>query len=147
MSKMSKTAKASLEEQFGKPLEDRAEIERRFKIAMTNIDTERMDRWLAFHGAGELHYGYEDITVYCYSPPYEDKIALYFGDDIESADEWEAEICTNGYGKIPYGWCNKNRILLRGDWAAYYLAHPKWQEYITDLLEDLISGQFWMIVS
>ncbi|MDR2560164.1 MAG: hypothetical protein LBC63_00105 [Holophagales bacterium] len=147
MAKMSETLKARLEEQYGKPLEDQAEIERRFKNAIAKIDVGEMARRLVHYNGEKLNYGYNDITVYRYRPPYDDKIALYFGDDIDNADKWEANIYESGHYSIPYGQCNKNRILIRGDWAAYYLADAEGESQMAEFLEDLITGDFWMVVS
>jgi len=145
MDKLSKTALAALERMYGKPLEDRGEIERRFKNAIANIDIERMDMLLSFYGDEKLNYGYDDIAVYRYRPPYDDKIALYFGDNIESADKWEAEICLDSAVYIPQGWCNRKRILIRGDWAAYSLSGADGEEEMTSFLDDIVSGEYWSV--
>ncbi|MDR2560163.1 MAG: hypothetical protein LBC63_00100 [Holophagales bacterium] len=136
MSEMDDIALSVLEDEYGKPLEDRGEIERRFKNAVGKINVAKMKEAVATCGEGGR----------CYSPPYHDKIGLYFGDDIETVDEWDKEICENGFYYIPHGWCNRQRILIRGDWAAYVLSGDDGEKEMAGFLESIVSGAYWWVI-
>ena len=133
--KMSRYTQAALERQYGKPLMDQAEIERRFRNAVARIDVAKMARKVAqCERDGEL----------CQRPPYEDKIGVYFGSDINTADKWERELCTHGFlGNVPYGWCNRERVLIRGDLAAYVLSGEDGEKNMAKILEEIVSGDWW----
>jgi len=134
MSEMTERTIAVLEETYGKPLDDRAEIERRFWNAVEKINVP--DK-ASLSARAEAHR---------FRPPYGEKVGIYFGDDIERADEWEEEICTRGLVNIPHGWWNRNRLLIRSDWAAYVLAGGNGVRDMTEYLEYIISGEYWKVI-
>ena len=131
MSKMYETTIAVLEDMHGKPLEDQGEIERRFWNAVEKINVP------------DKVSGVARVEAHRFRPPYGEKIGIYFGDDIESVDDWECELSLRSLAFIPHGWWNKNRILIRGDWASYVLAEKNGVEIMTDFLEDVVSGKWW----
>jgi len=136
MGKMDKATTDMLEHVYGEPLADRAEIERRFGNAIAQIDIGRVLR-----SQSERQYNER-----CYSPPYEDKIGIYFGDGIESVDEWDRELYDdfNEDDYVSSGWCNEKRIMFRGEWAAYVLADEYEGEYnMKEYLEFIVSGRCW----
>jgi len=114
---------ATLKKIYGKPLENRAEIERRFRNAVKKINVS--------------DYAGLELRI---KPPFDEKIELYYGDNIKTADNWDREIACRGLIYIPMGWYNKNRVAIRSDWAAWALSAPGGEDAVASLLEDIISG-------
>ncbi|MDR2561895.1 MAG: hypothetical protein LBC63_09030 [Holophagales bacterium] len=115
----------------------KAELEKKFMEAVARIDAEGIRNQIAaFKEIGE-------DCAHIIEPPYEDKISLYYGDDIASAlDNWDM---LPGAGRLmrgnPYAIRNKARVLVRADWAAETLAWPDGDgvEELSIVLEDIVE--------